>query len=96
MQFFLTLLQFNNVPDDDSHLNEAMVESSIYDNSRRMIRLFILILCHCQPSDPLLLYENHKMDMADKLPEDFTPIHENQLLIKIEDGLLQQGFVFVF
>ena len=31
------------------------------------------------------------MEMADKIPEDFTPIHENQLLIKIEDGLLQQG-----
>ena len=31
------------------------------------------------------------MEMADKIPEDFTPMHQNQLLIKIEDGLLQQG-----
>lgn len=31
------------------------------------------------------------MEMADKLPEDFTPHHQNQLLIKIEDNLMRQG-----
>ena len=77
--------------DDDSHLNAAMVESSFYDSAWRMIRLFCLILCHCSPSNPLQLFENHKMEMADKAPEDFTPQHQNQLLIKIEDGLMRQG-----
>lgn len=31
------------------------------------------------------------MEMADKAPDDFTAQHQNQLLIKIEDGLMRQG-----
>lgn len=46
--------------DDDSHLHEAMSEAADRQSATRMIDLFVIILVHCQPSDPLLLWNNHK------------------------------------
>ena len=89
---YLTILYLS---DDDSYLNEAMVESSLYDVASKMRRLFVMILAHCNPSDPKQLWDNHKQDMASDILhrkklqiEDYNDAVENELLIKIEDSLL--------
>ena len=84
--------------DDDSHLNQALVEASLTDSPRRMRSLFCIILAHCQPSNPLLLWNNHKTDMASDIlhrrnmaPEEANDFVYNLTLIEIENKLSMMG-----
>ena len=65
------------------------------DSAHRMRNLFCVILAFCQPSDPMMLWMNHRHDMSDDIlhreklqPEEINDRIFNETLIKIEDRLL--------
>ena len=72
-----------------------MVEASLTESSHKMRHLFCIILTFCQPSDPMLLWMNHREDMASDIlhqqglaPEEINERIYNETLLKIEDRLL--------
>ena len=85
---------------DDSHWNAAMEEAAFQMVPKRIRELFAVILTACEPSNPLLLWENHKESMAEDIvhrvrlanPDghiDFNETIFNEALIAIEDHVLE-------
>jgi hypothetical protein len=83
-----------NLMADDVEWDHAMEEASGFQMPSQLRSLFATICIHCQPTDPLHLWEVHKEAMA----EDFThsdnvpaPMAEFRALQEIEAILLQNG-----
>jgi hypothetical protein len=51
--------------DDDKEWDQALAEGVTFQNSKQLRELFVLILCDCNPSSPLGLWEKYKKNMAD-------------------------------
>lgn len=60
MNTFKEACRARGLLDDDSHLDGALHEAADRQVASRMIDLFVIILVHCQPADPMRLWNNHK------------------------------------
>ena len=62
--------------EDDSEYEFAMHEAALTHMPALLRALFVQILFHCEPADPLLLWEHHKEEMAaDFIRKALTPEH---------------------
>jgi hypothetical protein len=62
--------------EDDSEYEFVMHEAALTHMPALLRALFVQILFHCEPADPLLLWEHHKEEMAaDFIRKALTPEH---------------------
>jgi hypothetical protein len=83
-----------NLLTDDVEWDHAMEEASAFQMPSQLRSLFATILIHCQPTDPLQLWESHKEAMIeDFLHSDdiLSPAAELRALQHIEALLIQNG-----
>lgn len=83
--------------EDDGHYNNTLQEASISDMPSKLRELFVIMLIHCQLTDPLQLWINHRNSFAEDVlyearlidPQvDFNDAIYNKTLMLIEDKLV--------
>ena len=90
---FQAACKLHNLLEDDDEWNNCLTEATCFQMPAQLRRLFVIICVFCQPTDPLKLWLDHKLAMA----EDFSRAHsadtaENLALLDIQQLLSVHGF----
>ena len=78
---------------DDSEWHNTLVEAAIFQMPKQLRRLFAIILTHCNPTDPLKLWDDHKANLMEDFMRSLT--HEqsqHNALCDIHHILQASGF----
>ena len=78
---------------DDSEWHSTLVEAAIYQMPKQLRRLFAIILTHCNPTDPLKLWDDHKANLMEDFMRSLTHEHSQHNALRDIHHILQaSGF----
>ena len=62
--------------DSDDQWDRSLTEAALWQGGFQLRQLFVCILLHCQPADPLELWRNHSVNLADDCKHQLQTKHQ--------------------